>query len=174
MKHFGLGAYQQFHISTERILRFSPYSSTFDSFQLFFPSIFQDPAIFNLPLAFYSCSFSSTCHVHVLIFPFNTFSSRSLSLCQSVYSLFQMYTLFVFSSKLLWLLFSCTRLVSCSFHSSFSVEFQWAASSEAFVSHGKTASHAQRKKGWWEGWLNGEDEYGMRGSKKKTINLNCC
>lgn len=37
MKHFCLGAFQEFHISTERILRFSPYSSTFESFQLFFP-----------------------------------------------------------------------------------------------------------------------------------------
>lgn len=77
MKHFGLGAYQQFHISTERILRFSPYSSTFDSFQLFFPSIFQDPAIFIFlspsipapfhPPAMFMCSFSPLTPSHLAL-----------------------------------------------------------------------------------------------------------
>jgi len=143
---WGLPAVSHFHWNHFKILTIFFH---FWVFPAVLPSIFQDPAVFIFlsssfpapfhPPAMFMCSFSHSTPPHL-----------ALSFCQSVYSLFQMCTLFVFSSKLLWLLFSCIRLFSCLFHSSFSVGFQWAASSEAFMSHGKTTSQAQSKTGWWE------------------------
>lgn len=117
MKHFGLRAFQQFHISTKRIWGFSPFSSTFESFQLFFPLIswivrflsFSHLLflLFCIHLPWSSAQFPAQ---HLLIPP-------SLSFCQSVYSSFQICIVFVFCSKLLWLLFSCIHPFSCLFHS---------------------------------------------------------
>jgi len=112
-----LPAVSHFHWMRFKIL------TIFWVFPAVLPSIFQDPAVFrflssSLPASFhpparFMCSFSHSTPPHL-----------ALSFCQSVYSLFQMCSLFVFSSKLPWLLFSCIRLFSCLCHSSFSVEFQ--------------------------------------------------
>lgn len=106
MEHFGLGAYQQFHISTDRILRFSPYSSTFDSFQLVFPSIFQDPAVF----IFLSLSIPAPFHPPAMFMrSFSPLTPSNLALSHYV-------SLFIPYSRCAPCLYSPPNCSDCYFH----------------------------------------------------------
>lgn len=177
MKHFGLRAYQQFHISTERILRFLPYSSTFDSFQLFFSSIFQDPAVlssshllFLLLFIHLPCSCAHFPLQHLLIL-------RSLILSVCLFLIPDVHLVCVLLQIVLIVVFMHSPLqLFCSIRLSVSNSSELPVLRPLCLT-AKRPKHREKRDGGREGWLNGEHEYGMRGRKKQikiTFNFNCC
>ncbi len=134
-------------------------------FPAVFTSIFQDPAIFIFvspsipapfyPPAMYMCSYSPLTPSHLAL-------SHYVSL-------------FIPYSRCAPCLCSppncsdcCFHALSCSFHSSFSVEFQWAASSSELPVPCVEKNGMMGGMTEWGRWVWNDRK------EEKTINFNCC